>query len=70
MSQLQKFLLLEKSKSTTLKGLVCTSKVACPAFMVETDRVRIDADRCTGCALCAQICPEKAISPAGKEELR
>jgi indolepyruvate ferredoxin oxidoreductase alpha subunit len=53
-----------------LNHQVCTSKVACPAFMVETDRVRIDADRCTGCALCAQICPEKAISPAGKVELR
>jgi indolepyruvate ferredoxin oxidoreductase, alpha subunit len=53
-----------------LNHQVCTTKVACPAFIVETDRVRIDADRCTGCALCSQICPEKAISSSGKGELR
>jgi indolepyruvate ferredoxin oxidoreductase, alpha subunit len=53
-----------------LNHQVCTTKVACPAFIVETDQVRIDADRCTGCALCSQICPEKAISSSGKGELR
>ncbi len=46
----------------------CVSKVACPAFFVDGDRVRIDTDRCTGCAFCAQICPVNAILPAGKEE--
>lgn len=47
---------------------LCTGKVACPAFLVEKNRARIDADRCTGCALCAQICPEKAIVPAPEKE--
>ncbi|MFP4316816.1 MAG: indolepyruvate ferredoxin oxidoreductase subunit alpha [Desulfovibrionales bacterium] len=41
----------------------CVSKVACPAFLVSDGNVEIDASRCTGCALCAQICPENAILP-------
>ncbi|MGD9974055.1 MAG: indolepyruvate ferredoxin oxidoreductase subunit alpha [Desulfatirhabdiaceae bacterium] len=47
----------------------CTGKVACPAFYVDSERVTIDADRCTGCALCAQICPENAILPVAKKEV-
>ncbi len=47
----------------------CVSKVACPAFFVDGDSVRIDADRCTGCAFCAQICPENAILPAAEKEV-
>ncbi|MGB5984844.1 MAG: enoyl-CoA hydratase-related protein, partial [Desulfobacterales bacterium] len=53
---------------TALKwGLV--NEVACPAFFVDGDSVRIDTDRCTGCAFCAQICPENAILPVGKTEV-
>jgi indolepyruvate ferredoxin oxidoreductase alpha subunit len=42
---------------------VCMSRLACPAFYVWNDRIKIDANLCTGCALCAQICPENAILP-------
>lgn len=41
----------------------CISSLACPAFYIWEDRVKIDANLCTGCALCAQICPEHAIVP-------
>jgi indolepyruvate ferredoxin oxidoreductase, alpha subunit len=41
----------------------CVGRAACPAFLLEGGRVTIDADRCTGCALCAQLCPENAILP-------
>jgi indolepyruvate ferredoxin oxidoreductase alpha subunit len=41
----------------------CINEFACPAFYLENDRVRIDADACVGCAVCAQICPENAIVP-------
>jgi indolepyruvate ferredoxin oxidoreductase alpha subunit len=47
---------------------VCVSKVACPAFLVNGGKVEIDAERCVGCAFCAQLCPENAILPLAKKE--
>ncbi len=41
----------------------CVGTIACPAFFVSDGRVAIDPERCTGCTLCAQICPENAILP-------
>jgi len=46
----------------------CVDELACPAFYTEGEKVYIDADLCTGCALCAQICPEKAIVPVRSKE--
>ena len=39
----------------------CINELGCPAFYLEDEKVRIDADICIGCALCAQVCPEHAI---------
>jgi indolepyruvate ferredoxin oxidoreductase alpha subunit len=39
----------------------CMNYLACPAFYVWNERIKIDANLCTGCAVCAQICPENAI---------
>ncbi|MCP4719483.1 MAG: indolepyruvate ferredoxin oxidoreductase subunit alpha, partial [Desulfobacteraceae bacterium] len=44
----------------------CINTIACPSFYIEDDRVKIDADTCVGCAVCAQICPENAIRPLKK----
>ena len=41
----------------------CINELACPAFLLEDNRVKIDATICTGCTVCAQICPEHAILP-------
>jgi indolepyruvate ferredoxin oxidoreductase alpha subunit len=46
----------------------CMNRLACPAFYVWNDRIKIDANLCTGCALCAQICPENAILPVKGEK--
>jgi indolepyruvate ferredoxin oxidoreductase, alpha subunit len=46
------------------------NKIACPAFYLEKERVRIDENRCVGCAFCAQFCPENAILPLKKEVLK
>ena len=44
----------------------CLNTLACPAFYLEGDQVRINADLCIGCAVCSQICPEHAIRPVQK----
>jgi indolepyruvate ferredoxin oxidoreductase alpha subunit len=41
----------------------CINDLGCPAFFLEGDQVHIDPDICTGCAVCAQVCPEHAIAP-------
>jgi indolepyruvate ferredoxin oxidoreductase alpha subunit len=46
----------------------CVNGLACPAFYTEGEKVYINADLCTGCAVCAQICPEKAIVPVRSKE--
>jgi indolepyruvate ferredoxin oxidoreductase alpha subunit len=46
----------------------CMDYLACPAFYVWNDRIKIDANLCTGCAVCAQVCPENAILPVKKKK--
>jgi indolepyruvate ferredoxin oxidoreductase alpha subunit len=46
---------------------LCVDKTGCPAFSVTSAGVEIDALRCAGCSLCAQLCPEKAIVPISRE---
>ncbi|NNK85316.1 MAG: indolepyruvate ferredoxin oxidoreductase subunit alpha [Desulfobacterales bacterium] len=46
----------------------CVNELACPAFYLEDNRVKIDSDACVGCALCAQICPEHAILPVKSKD--
>jgi indolepyruvate ferredoxin oxidoreductase alpha subunit len=36
-------------------------KLGCPALTVEDDQVKVVADMCWGCGLCAQVCPKDAI---------
>jgi len=43
---------------------VCINQLACPAMYLEGNQVAIDKNLCTGCSVCAQICPENAILPA------
>jgi indolepyruvate ferredoxin oxidoreductase alpha subunit len=45
---------------------VCVNELGCPAMYVEGDQVCIDQGLCSGCSVCAQICPENAILPSKK----
>jgi indolepyruvate ferredoxin oxidoreductase alpha subunit len=47
----------------------CMDNLACPAFYVWNERIKIDPNLCTGCAVCAQICPENAILPLKKKKV-
>jgi len=42
---------------------VCINEIACPAFYIDGEKVKINPDMCVGCATCAQICPQNAIKP-------
>ena len=46
----------------------CINQMACPAFYIWDEKVNIDPDLCTGCAVCAQICPENAILPIKEKQ--
>jgi indolepyruvate ferredoxin oxidoreductase alpha subunit len=41
----------------------CLTEYACPAFYLDDGTVNINPELCIGCAVCSQICPEKAIRP-------
>jgi indolepyruvate ferredoxin oxidoreductase, alpha subunit len=45
----------------------CINDIACPAFYLDGERVKIDPNLCVACSTCSQICPEKAIKPLKKE---
>ena len=39
----------------------CIREIGCPAISIVDSKVIIDTNLCTGCGLCAQICPTQAI---------
>jgi indolepyruvate ferredoxin oxidoreductase alpha subunit len=45
----------------------CIELLGCPAIIREGARAVIDSSLCTGCGLCAQVCPYQAILPEKKQ---
>lgn len=45
----------------------CIRELGCPALVVSEERVCIDPSLCTGCSLCAQLCPAEAIHDPADE---
>lgn len=43
----------------------CVNEIGCPALSMGSGGISIDPTLCTGCGLCAQICPVNAIKPVG-----
>ncbi len=39
----------------------CIREIGCPGLVIHNSKVSIDPSLCTGCGLCAQICPKNAI---------
>ena len=48
----------------------CIRELGCPALILDSDgkKAKIDPSLCTGCTLCEQICPVKAISGGTKND--
>lgn len=44
--------------------MVCIKTLGCPAITLEKGKVNIHENLCTGCGLCASVCPYKAIEPS------
>ena len=42
----------------------CIRTLVCPAIMLQDGKVQIEQALCTGCGLCAQVCPTAAIGGA------
>jgi indolepyruvate ferredoxin oxidoreductase alpha subunit len=49
---------------------LCLYHFGCPAFYQEDDKIMIDKNLCTGCGVCAQICPNKAIRAIGIKRVK
>lgn len=45
----------------------CINEIGCPALFIENSKVVIDESLCTGCTLCSQLCPVKAIENGNTE---
>ena len=41
--------------------MACIKTIGCPALVIRGGKVAIDEVLCTGCGLCAQVCPYQAI---------
>jgi indolepyruvate ferredoxin oxidoreductase alpha subunit len=57
-----------RGKVNAIDSAACVScgaclKIGCPAILSGADGPRIDDSLCTGCDLCADRCPKKAIAP-------
>ena len=48
----------------------CIRELGCPAIILDSDgkKAKIDTSVCTGCTLCEQLCPVKAISGGTKND--
>jgi indolepyruvate ferredoxin oxidoreductase alpha subunit len=44
----------------------CIDSFGCPAFYRKDGLIHIDPKLCTGCGVCAQLCPNGAIRPRGE----
>lgn len=45
----------------------CIDAFGCPALLISGDgRVRLDPEQCTGCGVCATLCPLKAVAEVGR----
>jgi TPP-dependent indolepyruvate ferredoxin oxidoreductase alpha subunit len=60
-------MVVDKAKCTSCKTCL---RLGCPAISTDVDgKSLINVSLCTGCGVCAQVCPYKAISYADEKGL-
>lgn len=52
-------------QKTCISCKKCIRELGCPALVIQNGKVTIDSSLCTGCTLCAQLCPTGAIQTTG-----
>ena len=45
----------------------CIKQIGCPALTIKDENICVETNLCTGCGLCTQICPQKALRKAEDE---
>jgi len=63
----QRFVPCEIDRELCNDCQVCAKKLGCPAILIEDGHVVIDAGQCTGCLVCASVCPSDAIGTVGSD---
>ena len=53
------------SQDSCINCKKCIRELGCPALIIREGNVTIDTALCTGCTLCAQVCPANAIQSGG-----
>jgi indolepyruvate ferredoxin oxidoreductase alpha subunit len=51
----------EINEEKCIKCKTCLKEFGCPAIQEKNGKIYIDETICTGCGVCAQVCPVKAI---------
>jgi indolepyruvate ferredoxin oxidoreductase alpha subunit len=53
------------NQETCTKCKLCINSLGCPAIIIESGSIVIDAAQCDACGLCSQVCPTKSIVQGG-----
>jgi len=57
----------EAKRCLSCECKTCINLLGCPAVILEHGRVAIDQEKCPGCGVCAQVCPNEAIVKGGRD---
>ncbi len=60
-SKIKKNNLIVEVKDDCINCATCIKDLSCPAIYATNDAIKIDPKLCSGCSVCIQLCPEKAI---------
>ena len=57
----------EINSDTCVQCKCCIKELGCPGIVLRDGKVAVEQSLCTGCGLCTQVCPTRAISTGGAD---